>query len=132
MDALKRGLYLQAALWAFMGLALAIAPKFALVRVFAQPPFYDYAWLRILGLQSFGLALFMVLVGHRVDDLWWWAWAFELINVSLVVVVVVNAVLGRAPGEPSALWWVVSALALAEAFGLLYGLFVASREQPLP
>jgi hypothetical protein len=132
MDALKRALYVQAALWAFVGLALALVPKFALVTVFAQPPFYDYSWLRLLGLQTFGLALFMVLVGHRIDDLWWWAWAFELINVAVVVVVVVNTVLGRGPGEPAVLWWLFSVAALAESFSLLYGLFVASRQQPLP
>ena len=132
MDALKRALYLQAALWALFGLALAIAPRFVVVTVFGQPPFYDYAWLRMLGLQTLGLAMLMVLAGHRIDELWWWAWAFELINVALVVVVVVNAVLGRSPGEPPGLWWVLSVVSLAAAFGVLYGLFVASRERPLP
>ena len=132
MEALKRALYVQAAVWAFVGLALAIVPRFVVVTLFAQPPFYDYAWIRILGLQTFGLGLFMVLVGHRTSELWWWAWAFELINVALVVVVVINATLGRSPGEPSALWWVFSLVALAAALGMLYGLFVASREQPLP
>jgi hypothetical protein len=132
MVALKRALYVQAAVWAFVGLALAIAPKLALVTVFAQPRFYDYAWIRILGLQTLGLALLMVLVGHRASELWWWAWAFELINVGLVVVVVINAAIGRPPGESSVLWWMFSLVALAAAFGMLYGLFVASREQPLP
>jgi hypothetical protein len=132
MATLKRALYLQAAVWGMVGLSLAIAPKLLVVNLLGQPPFYDYAWLRILGLQTFGLAMLMVLAAHRIDELWWWAWAFELINVALVVVVVVNTVLGRAADESAGLWWAFSLVSLAAAFGLLYGLFVASRERPLP
>ena len=132
MNALRRVLYLQAAVWAVAGLSLAAAPRLVVVSLFGQPPFYDYAWFRILGLQSLGLAMLMVLVGHRVTDLWWWSWAFELVNVALVAVVLLNATFGLAPGESAALWWVFSLVAVALASGLLYGLFVSSREQPLP
>ena len=131
MDALRRALYLQAGAWALAGLGLVVAPRLVVVTIFGQPPFFDYAWLRILGLQTLGLAMLMVLVGHRVFELWWWSGAFELINVALVVVVVLNATFGRAPGEPGALWWVFSAVAVVFSFGLLYGLFVSSREQPV-
>ena len=132
MNALRRVLYLQAAVWALAGLSLAAAPRLVLVSLFRQPPFYDYAWLRILGLQSLGLAMLMVLVGHRVTELWWWSWAFELVNVALVPVVVLNAAFGLAPGESAVLWWVFSLVAAGFAFALLFGLFVSSREQPLP
>jgi len=132
MNALRRVLYLQAAVWALAGLSLAAAPRLVLVSLFRQPPFYDYAWLRILGLQSLGLAMLMVLVGHRVAELWWWSWAFELVNVALVPVVVLNAALGLASGESAVVWWMFSIVAAGFAFALLYGLFVSSREQPLP
>jgi len=132
MNALRRVLYLQAAVWALAGLSLAAAPRLLLVSLFGQPPLYDYAWLRILGLQSLGLAMLMVLVGHRVTELWWWSWAFELVNVALVPVVVLNAAFGLAPGESAVVWWMFSLVAAGFAFALLYGLFVSSREQPLP
>ena len=132
MNALRRVLYLQAAVWALAGLSLAAAPRLLLVSLFGQPPLYDYAWLRILGLQSLGLAMLMVLVGHRVTELWWWSWAFELVNVAIVPVVVLNAAFGLAPGESAVLWWMFSLVAAGFAFALLYGLFVSSREQPLP
>lgn len=114
------------------GLALAIAPRVTLQTIFGQPHFYDAAWLRLLGLQTMCLAMLMVLVGHRIQELWWWSWAFELTNVALSVLVVLNAAFGRAPGEPALLWWVFSLIALGFACAMLYGLFVASREQPLP
>jgi hypothetical protein len=132
MNVLKRALYIQAGLWALIGVALASAPGFVLVTVFRQPPFYDLAWLRILGLQTFCVGLLMVLVAHRIQELWWWSWAFELVNVLLVAVVVLNAAIGRAPGESAVLWWLFTAVALSLAFNLLWGLFVSSREQPLP
>jgi hypothetical protein len=132
MSALRRALYIQAAVWAVAGLALALAPKLVLVTVFRQPRFYDYAWLRILGLQTLCIAMLMVLVGHRIRDLWWWAWAFELVNVALVAVVIIDAAAGRPPGEPATLWWTFTATALAMTLNVLWGLFVSSREQPLP
>src|SRR6266496_5166283 len=132
MNTLKRALYIQSAVWALVGMAIAVAPRFVLVTVFRQPAFYDHAWLRILGLQTFGLAMLMVLVGHRVQELWWWAWAFALVDVGIAAVVVLNAAIGRAPGESGALWWIFAALALLFAFDMLYGLYVSSREGPLP
>jgi hypothetical protein len=132
MSALRRALYIQAAVWTVVGVALALVPKFVLVTAFRQPGFYDYAWLRILGLQTLCVAMLMVLVGHRIRDLWWWAWAFELVNVGLVAVVIIDAGAGRAPGEPAALWWTFTTVALAMTLNMLWGLFVSSREQPLP
>ena len=46
--------------------------------------------------------------------------------------VVLNAAFGLSPNQPGLLWWLFSAVALGFSLGLLYGLFVAPREQPLP
>lgn len=128
MTALKRTLYLQAAVWGLSGVALALAPQLILVRLFDQPPFADYAWPRLLGVHAFGLAMLMVLVAHRIQELWWWTWAFALVTVSVAAVVLLNAALGLDPGEPRLLWWIFSALSVAFAAGLLYGLAVTSRQ----
>lgn len=131
MNALKRALYLEAGVWAVSGLALSIAPKLVIETLFDQPP-TDPAWLRVAGIQAFGLALLMVLVAHRVEDLWWWSWAFALVTVGVAAVAVLNAAFGLAPGQPALFWWLFSALAVISSLGLLAGLYVSSQEQPLP
>jgi hypothetical protein len=125
-------LYLQAAVWAIAGLALAVVPRFVLVTLFGQSPLPDQAWPRLVGVQALGLAMVMVMVAHRVEEMWWWSWAFAIVAVAVTAVVVLNAAFGRSPGESSVFWWVFSAVALLFSLGLLYGLFVSSREQPLP
>ena len=132
MNALRRALYLQAAVWALAGAALALAPRFVLVTVFGQPAPNEPAWLRLLGIHAFTVAMLMVLVAHRIDDLWWWSWAFALMTTAVVMVVVLNAAFGLQPGESSVLWWLFAAVAVGFDLALLYGLFVASRENPTP
>ena len=131
MNALKRALYLEAAVWAVAGLGLSIAPRFVIVTVFDQPR-TDPAWLRLVGIQAFGLGLLMVLVAHRIEDLWWWSWAFALVTVGIAAVAVLNAAFGLTPGQPALFWWLFSAVAVLSALGLLTGLYISSQEQPLP
>src|SRR5688500_11108704 len=72
MTALRRTLYLQAALWAGLGLALAVAPRVVLVGMFDQPRHEEYTWVRLFGVNGMALAMLMVLVAHRIEELWWW------------------------------------------------------------
>ena len=90
-------LYLQAGVWGLAGLVLTVAPRFALVTIFDQPRHQEFAWLRLFGLQAVGLAMFMVLVAHRVEELWWWSWAFAFVTTAMAAVVVLNAAIGLAP-----------------------------------
>ena len=128
MEALRRALYLQAAVWAAAGIALAIAPRFVLVSVFGQPEPTEPAWLRILGLQALGLALVMVLVAQRAQDVWWWSWAFALTSVATAVVAVLHAAFGLAPGQSNVLWWSFSGVAVFVSLALLLGLYLTARE----
>ncbi|HXF57593.1 MAG TPA: hypothetical protein VNO34_08510 [Actinomycetota bacterium] len=132
MNALRRALYVQAAVWAVAGAALAAAPGFVAVTLFGQPALPGPAWVRIAGIEAFGLALLMVLVAHRVEELWWWSWAFALVSVGVAAVTLLHAAFGLGPGESRALWWSFAAVSTGFAFWLLYGLFVSSAEQPLP
>jgi hypothetical protein len=132
MNALRRTLYLQAAVWAAFGLALALFPKFVLVTVFDQPRHEEYAWVRLFGVHGIALAMLMVLVAHRIQELWWWAWAFAFATAVTTTVVLLNAAVGLSPNQGALVWWLFTLVALAFSLGLLYGLFVASREQPLP
>src|SRR2546422_1983706 len=132
MNALRRALYLQAGVWAIVGVALAVAPRVVLVTLFDQPRHQEFAWVRVLGVQSIGLALLMVLVAHRVEELWWWSWAFAIATVASAAVALLNAAFGLGPHESAALWWVFAGVAVLFSLGLLYGLYAASREQPAP
>jgi hypothetical protein len=132
VDALRRVLYVQAGVWAVVGLALAIAPGLVLVTVFGQPELGEAAWIRLLGVQTFGLALLMVLVAHRVEELWWWAWAFAFADLAVMTIVVLNLAFGLAPGQSAALWWVASVMTIGFALWMLYALWITSRERPIP
>jgi ABC-type Fe3+-siderophore transport system permease subunit len=131
MNALKRALYVEAAVWALTGLALSIDPGLILERLFDQPRI-DPAWIRIGGIEAFGLALLMVLVAHRIEDLWWWSWAFALVTVGIASVAVLNAAFGLSPEQPALFWWLFSAVGVASSLGLLAGLYISSQENPLP
>jgi hypothetical protein len=72
------------------------------------------------------------MVAHRVEELWWWSWAFAIVTVGIAAVVVLNAAFGLEPSESWVAWWSFGAVTVALASGLLYGLYVSSREQPLP
>jgi hypothetical protein len=132
MNVLRRVLYMEAGVWAIAGAVLAVAPRFVLVTLFDQPPLGEFSWLRLFGIQSLGLAMLMVLVAHRIEQLWWWTWAFAFVTASTAAVVVLNAAFGLAPDQPSLLWWLFGVVALAFSFGLLYGMFQSSKEQPFP
>jgi len=132
VNALRRLLYLQAGAWFVAGAAVAAAPRLVLVTLFHQPRHQELAWVRLLGVQEVGLALLMVLVAHRVEELWWWSWAFALATVATAAVALLNAAFGLGPHESSVLWWVISVAAALFSLGLLYGLYAASREQPNP
>ena len=132
MRTLRLTLYLQAAVWSSVGAALALVPRFAVSTVFGQTRPVGDAWIRVAGIQAFGLALFMVLVGHRIQDSWWWSWGFTIATAGLAAVALLNAAFGLAPGDSAVLWWLFGAVTVAFAFGLMYGLYQASGEQPIP
>ena len=79
MKLLKQVLAWQAALWAAFGLFLVIAPEWVVESVFNQPPLEEEAWLRVTGAMAIALASMMVLVSHRVEELWWWSWTFVIL-----------------------------------------------------
>jgi hypothetical protein len=132
MTVLRRFLYLMAALNALVGLALAVLPKFVTRSVFGQVALPEYAWVRIGGLQALGLAMLQVLVAQRSNEVWWWSWAFVIVEGLIAVVAALNAAFGLAPGSSSILWWLIAAVNGALTAGLLWGLGKTGQERPLP
>jgi hypothetical protein len=107
--------------------ALAAVPRFVVSSVFQQPGPFEPVWFRILGLQAFGLALLMVLVAHRAEELWWWSWAFALATVGSAVAAVLHAAFGVTPGGSEGAWWALAGVLVAFSLLLLYGLYQTAR-----
>jgi hypothetical protein len=126
---LRRILYIQAALWGLFGVALAIAPGWLTVTIGGQPP-VDRVWMRAMGVMSVVFALLMILVAQRLEDVWWWSWAFVVLEAGTATVFALHALFGLPEG--AAAWW---CWLLAAANGLigaleLVGLGLSAQEKP--
>ena len=130
MALLRRVLYWQAALWAAIGLLQVTVPRWLLETVFRQPPMADLAYVRAVGVMAVSFALFMVLVAQRIEDVWWWAWAFAITDAALATVCALNALLGPVEGSATAYWWLLAAVNVAFGAGLLAGMARAGQEKP--
>ena len=128
MTLLRRVLKVQAGLWVFAGVALGLFPT-RVISALAQFPVLEVAWLRMLGVMSVVLALFMFLVAQRLSDVWWWAWAFALLELGIGAVALLNVIVGEYAGDAWA-WWVLGGVSLAFAVADLFGLAMAGREKP--
>ena len=122
MALLRRVLYLDALAAATVALGLVTFPRFLLVTVLGQPAFPDYAWVRIVGVQAFALSLLAVLVARRIEELWWWSWAYVIAGFGTAAVTTLNAVFGLPRGAAAWPWWLAAAGTWLITFGLLRGL----------
>ncbi len=131
MTFLQRILKVQAAVWAVFGVAVGIVPRWVTETLGDQPPMPEYAWLRLVGVMAVVLALLMVLISRRIDDVWWWAWSFALLEAGAATIFALNAAFGL-PGAAAAwLWWAMSAGSAVFAVLDLVGLARAGQEQPI-
>ncbi len=130
MNLLRKVLYAQAAVWGACGLAIAAAPHYLIHDVFRQPHYPDYAYVRVTGVMSLGLALLMVLVAQRLEDVWWWSWAFLITTAAVTTVTGLHLVLGDRTGNSNVLWAIFAAVNGLFTVGLLLGLGRAAQEKP--
>jgi hypothetical protein len=127
---LQRLLKVQAALWLLWSVAVLIAPAWVAEGVMGQPPLSQYAWLRELGIMGLVLAMLMVLVSQRIEELWWWSWAFAVLEVGTATLLVLTALLGLPSGATAWPWWVLAGLNGVIGAGLLIGMSDAGQEKP--
>lgn len=130
MKLLRPVLYAQAALWTGFGLLIAVSPRWLLQTVGGQPPLGDDAWARTVGVTAVVLALLMVLVAQRLDDVWWWAWAFALLEIGVGTLFVFHALLSLPSGAAAWPWWLLGAANTAFAALDLVGLGFTAQEKP--
>jgi hypothetical protein len=143
---LRKVLFIHAAVWGVVGVAMLIAPApfvrvlspgvFSVVTSFAAGPFVPSAgptdtFARIIGSTWFVVAMFMVLVAQKVEAVWWWSWAFVIGDLLLVVTTATHATFGLPQTSSSLPWWIVALVSLGFAASLLLGLFKAQQDQPI-
>ena len=108
MKLLRRTLWWQAGLWALAGLAFLAVPGWLVEQVLDQGPLSEEAWLRVMGAMAIVLAMTMVLVANRIEDLWWWTWAFAILEILTAAVFALNAALGLPEGAAAWPWWLLA------------------------
>ena len=130
MSLLRRVLYWQASVWAAIGLVEIAAPHWFLQTLFRQPPYPDLAYVRSMGVMAVAFALLMVLVAQKIEEVWWWSWAFALTDAALATVCGLNALFGPVDGSATLLWWLLAAGNVALGAALLTGMAGAGDEKP--
>ena len=128
MKLLKRILYWEAGVLTVSGLFAALFPRWLLESLFAQPP-EPNGWVRIAGVQAFGFAMLAVIIGHRIEELWWASWAFVITSTGIAIVTAAHAVFGVPEGVSAVLWWLMAVESVVLAAGLLVGLAQAGTER---
>lgn len=129
MRLLHRLLKVQAALWLIWSLATGLAPAWVLEGVLGQPALGTYVWVRAAAVMGVVLALLMVLVA-QTDDVWWWSWAFAVLEVGTGTIFLLNALFGVSGGAPAWPWWLLAFVNGAIGAGLLIGLGLTGQERP--
>lgn len=128
MKLLRAALRWQAVLWAAFGLVLIVAPGWLVESALDQPPLGEDAWLRATGVMAIALAGQMVLIGHRIEELWWWSWTFVLLEVGTALVFLLSALVGLPEGAAWS-WWALVAVNAGFAVLLVVALARAGTER---
>ena len=137
---LRKVLFLHAAAWGVVGLVCAVFPQWvtdALSTAAPAGPRHTVTaapggiFLRLLGVEMFILAMFMVLVAQKIESIWWWSWAFVIADLVLVVVVVLHVLVGLPSGGATLGWWLFVLVSIAFIAATIWGLFKASQDQPI-
>jgi hypothetical protein len=127
---LQRVLLLMALVWAVCGAAIAVAPSFVLVTLFDLPEPPDFGYVRVAGVLSFSMALLMVMISRRLNELWWFAWAFVVAATGTALAAAGTALFGLPEGVSPLLWWLFAAASTGFTTGLLAGLAKTGTERP--
>ena len=129
MTVLRRALGLGAVLLLVPAILLIAVPRTIVERFMGQAA-EDDVWIRLTGAACIALALFHVLVIRKLDDLWWWCWAFVLFDGSVAVISLTHAAVGVNEGSAAWPWWILGTTTVGFAALYLVGLARAGREKP--
>jgi hypothetical protein len=130
MTVLRRALGLGAVLLLVLAVPLVSLPRTIVETILNQAATGDDVWIRLAGAGCVTLALFHVLVIRKLDDLWWWCWAFVLFDGSVAVIALTHAAVGLPEGSAAWPWWLFGVTAAMFTAVYLVGLARAGGEKP--
>ena len=130
MQLLRRTLRVGALVLVAASIPLLVIPSAIVEGVMGQPP-VDEVWVRLLAVAGIVLAMVHVLILRKLDELWWWCWAFVAFDGLSALIVILHAVLGLPDGSPAWPWWLYGVGSAAFAGLYLGGIARAGQESPV-
>ena len=130
MSLLRGALSVGAALLFFLSAPLVVVPRTLVETIMGQAPSGDDIWMRLFGTAGVALALFHVLILRKLDDLWWWCWAFVIFDGLLAVLLLVHAAVGLPDGSAAWPWWLFGATSALFTGLFVVGLAKSGQEKP--
>ncbi|TMK20432.1 MAG: hypothetical protein E6G37_09040 [Actinobacteria bacterium] len=131
MAFLRRALLLFAAVWGVCGTAIAVSPRWILVTWFDQVPYPDYTYVRVCGIAGLSSAALALMISRRLDDAWWWSWAFVLESGLTALVTTLHAMVSVPAGSAAWFWWIFAVTNIVLVAGLVSGIARAGVEKPI-
>jgi hypothetical protein len=130
MSLLRGALGAGAVLLLALSAPLIVIPRTIVETMMGQGPTGDDIWIRFFGTGTVALALFHVLILRKLDDLWWWCWAFVIFDGLIAVIVIIHATVGLPEGSAAWPWWVFGATSALFTGLFVVGLAKAGQEKP--
>jgi hypothetical protein len=130
MTVLRRALGMGAFLLLLLSVPLLVLPRWIVEDVLGQTPVVDDVWIRLFGAGCLALVLFHVLIIRKLEDLWWWCWAFVVFDGSVSVICLSHAAVGLPEGSAAGPWWLLGGMTAAFTVLYLVGLAQAGQEKP--
>jgi hypothetical protein len=130
MSLLRGALGAGAVLLLALSAPLIVIPRTIVETVMGQGQTGDDVWIRLFGTGAVALALFHVLILRKLDDLWWWCWAFVIFDGLTAAIVIIHAAVGLPDGSASWPWWLFGATSAVFTGLYLVGLAKTGQEKP--
>ena len=79
----------------------------------------------------FRSAALALMISRRLDDVWWWAWAFVLESGLTALVTTLHAMVSVPAGSAAWFWWIFAVTNIVLVAGLVSGIARAGVEKPI-
>ena len=130
MSLLRGALGVGAVLLVALSAPLIVIPRTIVETIMGQAPAADDVWIRLFGAAGVALALFHVLILRKLDDLWWWCWAFVIFDALIAVIALVHASVGLPEGSAAWPWWMFGVTSAVFTGAFVVGLAKTGQEKP--
>jgi hypothetical protein len=131
MSLLRRVLGVGAVLLLALSVPLVVLPRTIVETIMGQGQVPDVVWIRLFGAGGVALALFHVLILRKLEDLWWWCWAFVIFDGLTSLIVILHVSAGLNEGSAAWPWWTFGASTAVFTALYVVGLAKAGQEKPL-